>query len=73
MGALFFLGALTPRQILHRLTFVAAITRWTGNVQLTPPEAYQYYGFPLAGLVFLGWAIWRMKPQIVSTPGHESC
>ena len=62
-GALFFLGALLPRQVLNQLTFVDALTRWSGYAHLTPSEAYQYYCFPLLGLFLLAIALWRIQPS----------
>lgn len=61
-GALFLLGALLPRQLLNRLTFADAIRRWSGYTHLTPSEVYQYYCFPLLGLLLLVAALWRLQP-----------
>lgn len=64
-GAMFFLGVLLPRQVLNRLTFVGALSRWSGYTHLSPSEAYQYYCFPLLGLFLLAFAIWRLQPPRV--------
>ena len=61
-SAMFLLGVLLPRQLLNRLTFVEALSRWSGYTHLTPSEAYQYYCFPLLGLFLLAAAIWRLRP-----------
>jgi hypothetical protein len=53
---------LLPRQLLNAVTFVGALSRWSGYTHLTPSEAYQYFCFPLAGLFLLGIAIWRLRP-----------
>jgi hypothetical protein len=60
--AMFLLGVLLPRQLLNAVTFVGALSRWSGYTHLTPSEAYQYFCFPLAGLFLLGIAIWRLRP-----------
>jgi hypothetical protein len=62
VAALVLLGAVLPRPLLNRLTFVDLLTRWSGYAHLTPSEAYQYYCFPLLGLFLLAAAIWRMRP-----------
>ena len=63
-GAMFLLGVLLPRQVLNRLTFVNTLNRWTGYTHLTPSEAYQYYCFPLLGLLLLVAALWRLRPLV---------
>jgi hypothetical protein len=62
VGAMFFLGVLLPRQLLNQLTFVTALNRLTGYTHLNPSEAYQFYCFPLLGLLLLAAAIWRLRP-----------
>jgi hypothetical protein len=66
-GAMFLLGAVLPRQVLNRVTFVDVINRWTGYYHLSPSEAYQYYCFPLVGLILLVAALWRLRP-LTSVP-----
>ena len=41
---------------------VEVLNLWTGLTHLAPSEAYQYYCFPLAGLMLLALTIWRLKP-----------
>jgi hypothetical protein len=60
--SLLLLGGLIPRQWLNRLTMIDVLNRWTGLTHLMPSEAYQYYCFPLAGLMLLLLTIWRLKP-----------
>jgi len=60
-GALLWLGGLLPRRLLHRVAFVETLNAMTGNTQLTPPEAYQYYCFPLLGLALLALTLWRLR------------
>jgi hypothetical protein len=71
-AAAFFLGAIVPRSVLNRLTAIDLINRWTGYTHLTPSEAYQYYGFPLLGLVLLVAVLWMLRSPItapvISTP-----
>jgi hypothetical protein len=71
-GAMFFLGVLLPRQVLNRLTFVSALSRWSGYTHLTPSEAYQYYCFPLAGLFLLAAAIWTLQPPAFRAGGRTT-
>jgi hypothetical protein len=59
-ASLFLLGGLVPRQWLNRLTMVDLLKQWTGGVHLSASEAYQYYCFPLAGLILLTLTLWRM-------------
>jgi hypothetical protein len=66
-GAMLLLGVLLPRQVLNRLMFVEALSRWSGYVHLTASEAYQYYCFPLAGLFLLAAAIWMLRPEEVGS------
>lgn len=62
-AALLLLGGVVPRTLLSRLTLVTVLNDWTGNVHLTPSEAYQYYCFPLAGLALLALTIWRAAAE----------
>lgn len=66
---MFLLGVLLPRQLLNRLTFAAALSRWSGYTHLTPSEAYQDHCFPLFGLFLLAAAIWRLRPL---PPAHPA-
>lgn len=70
VSAMFFLGVLLPRQVLNRLTFVDALTRWSGYTQLSPSEAYQFYCFPLAGLFLLTAALWMLQRPAVRLGGR---
>jgi hypothetical protein len=63
-SAMFFLGVLLPRQVLNRLTFVNVLSRYSGYDYLTPSEAYQFYCFPLLGLLLLTVALWRLRPPV---------
>jgi hypothetical protein len=61
-ASMFFLGVLLPRQVLNRVTFVSALSRYSGYSHLSPSEAYQFYCFPLLGLILLTAALWRLRP-----------
>jgi len=74
LTSLLLLGGIVPRQWLNRLTMIDLLTRWTGQVHLSPSEAYQYYGFPLVGLSLLVVAIWRLQPadNELRAPGADA-
>ena len=61
-ASMFFLGVLLPRQVLNAVTFVGALSRYNGYSHLSPSEAYQFYCFPLLGLLLLTAALWRLRP-----------
>ena len=52
-ASLFFMGGVVPRSWLNRLTMIDTLNQWTRLTHLSASEAYQYYCFPLAGLVLL--------------------
>ena len=60
-ASMFFLGVLLPRQALNTLTFVNALSRYSGYSHLSPSEAYQFFCFPLLGLLLLTAALWRLR------------
>jgi hypothetical protein len=63
------LGAFLPRRVLNAVTFVGALRRHSGYTHLTLSEVYQFYCFPLFGLVFLAVALWRLRPvSVVAQP-----
>jgi hypothetical protein len=51
--AVLFVGNVIPRGLLARLIGVGAASRFAGHEHLTPAEAYQYFGFPLLGMLIL--------------------
>lgn len=69
VASLFLLGGIVPRQVLNRLTLVNRLNAWTGHTHLMPSEAYQYYGFPLVGLVLLATAI--VAVRLPDSPGAK--
>lgn len=67
-AALFLLGVLVPRTVQNKLVLVELINRWTGYTHFTPSEAYQYYCFPLGGLILLAVGLWRLGPVKIAFP-----
>jgi hypothetical protein len=61
-ASMLLLGVLLPRQVLNAVTFVGALRRWSGYMHLTLSEAYQYFCFPLIGLILLAFGLWRLRP-----------
>ena len=61
-AAMFFLGVLLPRQVLNTVTFMSALSRYSGYSHLSPSEAYQFFCLPLLGLLLLTAALWRLRP-----------
>jgi hypothetical protein len=55
--AVLLVANVLPRSLFARLIFIDAINKLAGHEHLTRPEAYQYYGFPLLGLLLLMW-VW---------------
>lgn len=71
-ASLLFLGGVVPRGVLNRLTLVDTLNTWTGHGHLTASEGYQYYCFPLVGLVLLAFAIGRQQSAVnARAPGFE--
>jgi hypothetical protein len=62
-AALFLVGVFVPRTVQNKVALVEVINRWTGYTHFTPSEAYQYYCFPLAGLMLLAVGLWRVEPD----------
>lgn len=62
VGGVLLMGGLLPRQWLNRLVMIERLQRWTSSTHLTPSEAFQYYCFPLIGLLLMLVAIWRLAP-----------
>jgi len=51
--AVLLVGNVLPRGLFARLIGVGAASRFAGHEHLTSAEAYQYFGFPLLGLLIL--------------------
>lgn len=51
--AVLLVGNILPRGLFARLLLIDPLMTWTGYTHLTRSEAYQYFGFPLLGLLFL--------------------
>jgi hypothetical protein len=52
-GAVFLIANILPRTVVARLLLIERINRMTTYGQLSPTEGFQYYGFPLLGLLLL--------------------
>jgi hypothetical protein len=61
LGSALLLGALLPRSVLNKGTFVEMITQFTDYSHLSPSEQYQYYGFPFIGLCLLAASLWVLR------------
>lgn len=59
--AVLLVANVLPRGLFSRLLFVDAMTAWSGHQHLARAEAYQYYGFPLLGLLVLVWVWTRLS------------
>lgn len=51
--ATLLVGNVLPRALFSRLVLIDEWIRWSGYEHLLRAEAYQYYGFPLLGLLLL--------------------
>ena len=58
--ATLLVGNIAPRGAFSRAVLIDPIIRWTGYDHLTRAEAFQYFGFPLLGLLFLVLTLTRM-------------
>lgn len=63
--AVLLVGNVLPRGLFSRLLFIDDLTKWSGYEHLMRPEAYQYYGFPLLGLLLLirAWQRLAARPS----------
>jgi hypothetical protein len=59
--ATLLVGNIAPRGAFSRAVLIDPIIRWTGYDHLTRAEAFQYFGFPLLGLLLLALALTRMS------------
>lgn len=73
--AVLLVANVLPRGVVSRLMQVDSMMAWSGHGHLTRVEAYQYYCFPLLGLLVLVW-VWtrlvRVDDQasvVVANPG----
>jgi len=51
--AVLLVGNVLPRGLFARLIGIGPLSRFAGHEHLLPAEAYQYFGFPLLGLLIL--------------------
>lgn len=61
--AVLLVGNVIPRGAFSRLFLIEYAQRWSGYEHLLGPEAYQFYGFPLLGLLLLTRAWWRLSER----------
>jgi len=63
--ALLLVANLVPRQCLNWLLQgpIDALLRWSGNGHFNRSEGYQYFGFPLVGLLALIAALWAVRDR----------
>lgn len=54
--ATLLVGNVVPRGLFSQMVLIDEWTRWSGHEHLLRAEAYQYYGFPLLGLLLLARA-----------------
>jgi hypothetical protein len=59
--AVLLVGNVVPRGVFSRLMLIDPIIAATGYQHLTRAEAYQYFGFPLLGLLVLARAWYRVS------------
>jgi hypothetical protein len=59
--ALLLVANLAPRGLFSRAVLIDPLMRITGYGHLTRAEAYQYFGFPLLGLLFLVRMLVRVR------------
>jgi hypothetical protein len=61
-AAVFLIANIIPRSAVARLLFIEQINRITMYGQLSPTEGFQYYGFPLLGLILLVVSVVSVEP-----------
>jgi hypothetical protein len=59
--AILLVGNIVPRNVFARLVMIDPILRMTGYTHLTRAEAFQYFGFPLLGLLYLARTLVHAK------------
>ena len=65
--AVLLVGNVFPRGVFSQLLQIDHLMRWSGYEHLARAEAYQYYGFPLLGLLLLtrAWQRLASRPEPV--------
>lgn len=69
--AVLLVGNVVPRGVFSRLVLIDPLMAFTGYGHLMRSEAYQYFGFPLIGLLVLALAWMRLSkadPGAISAP-----
>jgi hypothetical protein len=62
--AVLLVGNVVPRGLFAQFLLIDPLITWTGYHHLTRAEAYQYFGFPLLGLLTLVVAWYRLSPLV---------
>jgi hypothetical protein len=62
--AVFLVANVLPRGIINHFMFIGPLNRVSGHAFLTLSEGYQYYGFPLLGLLALIAALWLLRQPL---------
>jgi hypothetical protein len=62
-GAVFLVANIVPRTLVARVLMIDRINQWTMYGQLSPTEGFQYYGFPLLGLLLLVVSLCALAAQ----------
>ena len=69
--AVLLVANVIPRGLFGKLLFIDHAQRWSGYEHLLVPEAYQFYGFPLLGLLLLTKAWWRLSDRArIASPSN---
>jgi hypothetical protein len=67
--AVLLVANIVPRGLFAQLVLIDSLRGWTGYHHLTRSEAYQYFGFPLLGLLALVVAWYRLSPLVDRVKG----
>jgi len=67
--AVLLVGNLLPRGVFSRIVLIDPLMALTGYGHLTRAEAYQYFGFPLIGLLVLA-RVWMRLSEADVTPSR---
>ena len=67
--AVLLVANIVPRGLFAQLMLIDPLLAWTGYHHLTRAEAYQYFGFPLLGLLVLVVAWHRLSPTVDRVEG----
>ncbi len=66
-AAIFLVANILPRQVINRLLPLTTINHLGGTAHLIPSEAYQFYGFPLLGILAFVVTLWSVRDRFFHT------